>query len=86
MSGDGKRGFAAWLKLPRSSAMHPARNFPVAWRGKGLVRVSLLLAAAAVIAALAAGFGIARDLRLPARSDFDGVSWGPVLRDCHASV
>jgi TRAP-type uncharacterized transport system substrate-binding protein len=61
MSGDGKRGFAAWLKLPRSSAMHPARNFPVAWRGKGLVRVSLLLAAAAVIAALAAGFGIARD-------------------------
>ena len=34
---------------------------PAAWRGKGLVRVLLLFAAAAVIAGLAAAFGIARD-------------------------
>jgi TRAP-type uncharacterized transport system substrate-binding protein len=32
-----------------------------AWRGKGLVRASLLLVAAAVIAAVASAFGIARD-------------------------
>src|SRR6478735_4536691 len=32
-----------------------------AWRGKGLVRASLLLVAAAAIAAAASAFGIARD-------------------------
>ena len=32
-----------------------------AWRGKGLVRASLLLVAAAVIAAVASAFGIAHD-------------------------
>ena len=34
---------------------------PVTWRRKGLVRISLLLIAAAVIAGIAAAFGIARD-------------------------
>ena len=32
-----------------------------AWRGKGLVRVSLLLVAAAAVAAVASAFGIAHD-------------------------
>lgn len=40
---------------------NPISAMPAAWRGKGLVRVLLLLAAAAVIAGLAAAFGIARD-------------------------
>src|SRR5262249_49025719 len=34
---------------------------PVPWRGKGLIRLLLLLVGAAVVAALAAAFGIARD-------------------------
>ena len=41
--------------------MRLAKKLPDAWRGRGVVRALLLLAAAAVIAALAAGFGIARD-------------------------
>src|SRR5262245_438748 len=44
--------------------MQPRKVFAdlgVAWRGKGLVRASLLLVAAAVIAAVASAFGIAHD-------------------------
>jgi TRAP-type uncharacterized transport system substrate-binding protein len=37
------------------------RSGPVAWRGKGLMRILLLLIAGAGIAAVAAAFGIARD-------------------------
>lgn len=40
---------------------NPIARLPVAWRGKGLVRVLLLLVTAAVVAAFAAAFGIARD-------------------------
>jgi TRAP-type uncharacterized transport system substrate-binding protein len=45
------------------SAMHSANiaGLPAAWRGKGLVRLSLFLVAAAVVAAIASAFGIARD-------------------------
>jgi TRAP transporter TAXI family solute receptor len=46
------------------SAMRPARptaGLAVGWSGKGLARVLLLLVAAAVIAGVAAAFGIARD-------------------------
>ena len=54
MSGDGKRGFAAWLKLPRPSAMHPARNFPLPGAARDLSALPFSWSAAAVIAALAA--------------------------------
>src|SRR6516162_3172824 len=40
---------------------NPFAGLGVAWRGKGLVRASLLLAAAALVAAVASAFGIARD-------------------------
>lgn len=43
---------------PTRRSDHPQ---PLYWRGKGLARVSLFLAVAAAIAALAASFGIARD-------------------------
>src|SRR5215475_10066437 len=42
---------------PRS----PIAGLGGAWRGKGLVRASLLLVTAAMIAAVASAFGIARD-------------------------
>ena len=40
---------------------NPLRRSPAAWLGKGVVRFLLLLIAAAVVAAVAAGFGIAHD-------------------------
>jgi hypothetical protein len=40
---------------------NPIAGLRGAWRGKGLVRASLLLVAAAVIAAAASAFGIAHD-------------------------
>src|SRR5262249_60475312 len=40
---------------------NPFAGLGVAWGGKGLVRASLLLAAAALVAAVASAFGIARD-------------------------
>jgi len=40
---------------------HPIARLRGAWRGKGLVRASLLLVTAAVIAAAASAFGIAHD-------------------------
>jgi hypothetical protein len=40
---------------------NPIAGLGGAWRGKGLVRASLLLVAAAAIAAAASAFGIARD-------------------------
>jgi hypothetical protein len=40
---------------------NPLRGVPSAWLGKGLVRFLLLLVAAAAVAAVAAGFGIAHD-------------------------
>src|SRR5262249_8834483 len=40
---------------------NPVARLPVAWRGKGLIRVALLLITAAVVAAIAAAFGIAHD-------------------------
>src|SRR5262245_914188 len=58
----GDRG--ATGRKPPISAMGSAKllaDLPVAWRGKGLARVLLLLAAAALVAAFAASFGIARD-------------------------
>src|SRR5262245_64632187 len=39
----------------------PFAGLGVAWRGKGLIRASLLLVAAAVVAAVASAFGIAHD-------------------------
>src|SRR5215813_7277821 len=42
-------------------APSPIPSLSAAWFGKGLLRVTLLVAAAAVIAAIAAAFGIARD-------------------------
>ena len=42
-------------------AEDPLAHPPRAWRGKALARMSLLLVVGAVIAALAAAFGIARD-------------------------
>ena len=42
-------------------AKHPLARLPRAWRGKALARVSLLLVVGALVAALAAAFGIARD-------------------------
>src|SRR4029077_9775722 len=47
-----------------NSAMQPANPFarlPALWRGKALARVAFLLVVSAVVAALAAAFGIARD-------------------------
>src|SRR5215475_13981792 len=40
---------------------NPPVRPPIAWLGKGLVRVLLVLVAASVVAAVAAGFGIAHD-------------------------
>jgi TRAP transporter TAXI family solute receptor len=40
---------------------HPLRRSPAAWLGKGVVRFLVLLIAAAGVAAIAAGFGIAHD-------------------------
>ena len=40
---------------------NPIAGLRGAWRGKGLVRVSLLLVAAAAVAAIASAFGIAHD-------------------------
>src|SRR5262245_47178054 len=40
---------------------NPIAGLPVSWWGKGLVRASLLLVAAAAVAAVASSFGIARD-------------------------
>jgi hypothetical protein len=40
---------------------NPIAGPGVPWRGKGLVRASLLLLAAALVAAVASAFGIARD-------------------------
>jgi len=40
---------------------NPRVRPPIAWFGKGLVRLFLILVAASVVAAIAAGFGIARD-------------------------
>src|SRR5262245_54826675 len=40
---------------------NPFAGLGAAWRGKGLIRASLLLVAAAVVAAVASAFGIARD-------------------------
>ena len=40
---------------------NPIAGLRGAWRGKGLVRVSLLLVAAAAVAAVASAFGIAHD-------------------------
>jgi TRAP-type uncharacterized transport system substrate-binding protein len=42
-------------------AANPLARPPRAWRGKALARVSLLLVVGALVAALAAAFGIARD-------------------------
>ena len=47
-----------------NSAMQPTNliaRLPALWRGKAIARVSFLLIAAALVAALAAAFGIARD-------------------------
>jgi hypothetical protein len=40
---------------------NPIAGLRGAWRGKGLVRALLLLVAAAMVAAVASAFGIARD-------------------------
>src|SRR5215470_1652803 len=49
-------------RKPFFSATHSAgAHHPAGWRGKGLLRLLLLLASAALVAAIAANFGIARD-------------------------
>src|SRR5213594_475346 len=46
---------------PLISALSASPRSPGTWRGKGFLRVSLLLVTAALVAGLAANFGIARD-------------------------
>jgi hypothetical protein len=53
------RSKRALISVPRSAKSISFR--PVAWRGKGLIRIALLLLAGAAVAAVAAAFGIARD-------------------------
>lgn len=47
--------------MPINRPATDARLLPATWLGKGLVRALILLAAAAVVAGIAANFGIARD-------------------------
>jgi len=55
----------------------PIGSLPPAWVGKGLVRIAILLAASAVVAAIAAGFGIARDYGYLRASILTGSPGGP---------
>src|SRR5262249_27776211 len=56
----------------------PAASAPLAgaWRGKGFLRLLLLLVAAAVVAAVAANFGIARDYGYLRASILTGAAGG----------
>jgi TRAP transporter TAXI family solute receptor len=62
------------ISVPRSAKAVSFR--PVAWRGKGLIRIALLLLAGAAIAAIAAAFGIARDYGYLGASILTGSSGG----------
>ena len=56
---------------PSATARHPA-----GWRGKGLLRLLLLLLSAALVAAVAANFGIARDYGYLRASVLTGAAGG----------
>src|SRR5262249_3890864 len=56
MTSRGEKSVISAMRSTKASALHP-----VAWWGKGLLRVLVLLAAAAVLAAVAAAFGMTRD-------------------------
>ena len=47
--------------IPPKQPRNPIAGLRGAWRGNGLVRASLLLIAAAAVAAVASAFGIAHD-------------------------
>jgi TRAP-type uncharacterized transport system substrate-binding protein len=62
---------------PFVSATHAAGTpLPGAWRGKGFLRLLLLLVAAALVAAVAANFGIARDYGYLRASILTGAAGG----------
>src|SRR5215470_1322282 len=64
-------------RKPFVPATHSASSPPpTAWRGKGPLRLLLLLVTAAVIAALAANFGIARDYGYLRASILTGAAGG----------
>src|SRR6185295_12048298 len=62
---------------PFISATHAASaRIPGAWRGKGFLRLLFLLVAAALVAAVAANFGIARDYGYLRESILTGAAGG----------
>src|SRR5262245_53533051 len=62
---------------PFISTTHAAStSLPGAWRGKGFLRLFLLLVAAALVAAVAANFGIARDYGYLRASILTGAAGG----------
>src|SRR5215467_7800575 len=62
---------------PFISATHAASSpLPGAWRGKGFLRLLLLLVTAALVAAVAAKFGIARDYGYLRASILTGAAGG----------
>jgi uncharacterized protein len=62
---------------PFISATHSANSGPpAAWRGKGFLRLLLLLVTAALVAAVAANFGIARDYGYLRASVLTGAAGG----------
>jgi uncharacterized protein len=64
-------------RQPFSSATHAASSpSPAAWRGKGFLRLLLLLVTAALVAAVAANFGIARDYGYLRASVLTGATGG----------
>src|SRR5262245_66267111 len=64
-------------KQPFISATHSANSHsPAGWRGKGFLRLLLLLVSAALVAAVAANFGIARDYGYLRASVLTGATGG----------
>jgi hypothetical protein len=66
---------------PFISATHAASTpLPGAWRGKGFLRLLLLLVAAALVAAVAANLGIARDYGYLRASILTGAAGAIIIR------